>query len=104
MFGGGASSGTATEGSANNNQKEESKESSFKAFKGKGAKLGSDLPKSAVAAKMEQIKAASNKQFGLGSSSVSPNSAASTTDLEKGQSRNLAGLSALVKGSGQPEE
>jgi hypothetical protein len=84
-------------------QREEQKESSFKAFKGKGAKLGSDLPKTEIAKKMEQAKVASENSFKYGAA-VSTGST-SASDLEKdGQrpNRNLANLSALV--NKKPEE
>lgn len=82
-------------------QREEKKESNFKAFGGKGAKLGSDLPRSEVAKKMDQARAASENSFKYGGSAVStsPASTSAASDLEKdGQrpNRNLANLSALV--------
>ena len=60
-MGGGNSSQTATQARPASNEETKESQSSFKAFKGKGAKLGTDLSKSAVAAKMEQAAKASNR-------------------------------------------
>ena len=100
-------SSTQTAAQARPVQREEQKESSFKAFKGKGAKLGSDLPQTEVARKMELAKVASENSFKYGSVAAVSSAASSTSasDLEKdGQrpNRNLANLSALV--NKKPEE